>query len=113
MTRDNLKKRHLNKPEDCVFCSEDESIDHLFFQCLVAKQVWNIISQFFGFAIGNDYLSVAKNWILNKKHAVLNSVCSAVLWCLWKFRNDLIFNGLPWINLHQVLGKILTSVRHW
>jgi hypothetical protein len=24
MTRDNMKKRNLNKPKDCVFCSEPE-----------------------------------------------------------------------------------------
>lgn len=37
MTRDNLLKRNMNKPVCCVFCSENESIDHLFFQCIVAK----------------------------------------------------------------------------
>jgi hypothetical protein len=40
MTRDNQKKRHLNKPEDCIFCAEKEYIDNLFFKCIVAKQIW-------------------------------------------------------------------------
>lgn len=31
MTRDNLRKRHIIKPLDCVFCSENESIHHLFY----------------------------------------------------------------------------------
>lgn len=30
MTRDNLKKRNIKKPEGCVFCSEKEIIHHLF-----------------------------------------------------------------------------------
>jgi hypothetical protein len=82
MTRDNLKKRNMNKPECCIFCLDDESIDHLFFKCIVAKHIWQIISDFFGIAQGDGYLSIAKFWIANKKHAVLNSVCAATLWCI-------------------------------
>src|SRR4051794_41111561 len=47
MTRDNMKRRHLHKLEDCIFCSEEESIDHLFFECIVARQIWPVISEFF------------------------------------------------------------------
>jgi hypothetical protein len=42
----------------------------------------------------NYYLKI----ISNKKHALLNSVCANVLWSLWKVRNDLIFNGQPWMD---------------
>ena len=31
MTRDNLRKRHITKPLDCVFCAEQETNHHLFF----------------------------------------------------------------------------------
>jgi hypothetical protein len=79
MTRDNLKKKNMNKPECCIFCSEDESIDHLYFKCIVARHIWQIISVFFDMPLGDDYLSIAKFWIANKKHAVLNSVCAATL----------------------------------
>ena len=113
MTRDNLKKRNLNKPVCCIFCAEDETIEHLFFQCIVAKHVWQFISEFFSLPLGVDFISIAKFWLANKKHATLNSVCSATLWCIWKFRNNMIFNGLPWINLHQVLHMILRSVKRW
>ena len=74
MTRDNLKKRNMNKPEDCIFCSENESIDHLFFQCIVANQLWHFISDFFDVHVGNDYFSIAKLWIANKKYADRKSV---------------------------------------
>jgi hypothetical protein len=39
MTRDNMKKINLNKPECCIFLSEDESIDHFFFKCIVARHI--------------------------------------------------------------------------
>ena len=113
MTRDNLLKRHLNKPEDCVFCSELESIDHLFFNCIVAKQIWQTISSIFNVAVGDSFFSVARFWVANKKHATLNSVCAAALWCLWKTRNILIFNGDPWLNMLQVWRMILYTVKRW
>jgi hypothetical protein len=44
---------------------------------------------------------------------VLNSVCAATLWCIWKFRDDMIFNGQPWLSLHQILRMILNSIKRW
>jgi hypothetical protein len=44
--------------------------------------------------VGNDYESIAKYWIAaNKKHVISNGVSSAVLWSLWKLRNELCFSG--------------------
>jgi hypothetical protein len=63
--------------------------DHLFFKCIVAKNIWQFISDHFSTPLGNDYLSVARFWIANKTHAALNSVCAATLWCIWKFASDL------------------------
>ena len=100
MTRDNLKKRNLNKPEDCVFCSGKETVGHLFFDCLVAKLIWKDISDFLGFDIGANLNSIAHYWIADSRHAALNMICSAVLWSIWTLRNDFVFNGLTWISMH-------------
>lgn len=56
MTRDNLNKRHIIKPLDCVFCFQDESVHHLIFECVVASYVWNVISEHFGLILGTRYL---------------------------------------------------------
>jgi hypothetical protein len=36
---DNLNKNGMSKPAQCVFCDENESINHLFFECVVAKAI--------------------------------------------------------------------------
>jgi hypothetical protein len=67
----------------CVFCSELESVDHLFFKCFVAQNVWKVISDVFGISIGSDFLFVARWWISNDRNAVLNTFSSVVIWSLW------------------------------
>jgi hypothetical protein len=48
---DNLNKKGLNKGTRYCFCSENESISHLFFECVVAKVIWSHVSKFLGFEI--------------------------------------------------------------
>jgi hypothetical protein len=47
VTRDNLEKRRRVDDKSCLFCSEDESTHHLFFDCVVAEQAWNVLSEVF------------------------------------------------------------------
>lgn len=96
LTRDNLKKRRDVSDPMCLFCSEHESICHLFFYCCVAVNVWRILSEVLGLEIGGNYESVAKFWIANKKHLITNVVSSAVIWSIWKLRNEICFQGVVW-----------------
>jgi hypothetical protein len=47
LTRDNLAKRREVLDQTCSFCSEKETIKHLFFQCIVAKRIWCTTSELF------------------------------------------------------------------
>lgn len=67
MTRDNLRKRHIIKSLDCVFCSHYESINHLMSECVVSRFSWEIISAHFEATLGTDYLSIARFLASNKK----------------------------------------------
>jgi hypothetical protein len=55
-TMDNRNKRGMSKPVQCRFFMEEESINHLFFDCAVARNVWTYACEFLGFDIGADYL---------------------------------------------------------
>jgi hypothetical protein len=66
----NLNKKGLKKNTLCCFCNENESIAHLFFDCVVAKVIWKHVSEFLGVEIGNDYLSVASKWLHKEKFTV-------------------------------------------
>jgi hypothetical protein len=101
-----------HKPEDCIFCSENETVHHLFFDCIVAKQFSREVSLLFKVDIVHVFESVARFWVANNRHHVLYSVSSCALWCLWKTRKGMIFNGHPWIDVKQVWKLILNSMKN-
>ena len=82
MTVDNLAERGIHKPLDCKFCSEKESIHHLFFDCIIARQLWAYLSDFNGSVI-NSYFDMASKWIAPKKYKSTNTISAGVVWCLW------------------------------
>jgi hypothetical protein len=40
LTKDNLVKRNWHGTEKCCFCNNNETIQHLFFDCVLARFVW-------------------------------------------------------------------------
>jgi hypothetical protein len=74
-------------------------LSHLFFDRAVARQVWVLIAEIFGFEVGSCYESMAKCWLCNKKIGIVNVFSAAVCWGIWKLRNALCFQGVPWRNM--------------
>ncbi|KQK12603.1 hypothetical protein BRADI_1g04835v3 [Brachypodium distachyon] len=103
----------MQKPEECAFCLENESVSHLFFDRVVAKVIWPPASDFFHKQLGANYESIAKFWLSSKRHAGLNSICATVLWCIWKTRNNIIFNNAVWISCKRIWWLILQSLQKW
>jgi hypothetical protein len=60
LTRDNPEKRRSVDDTTCVFCTEKESICHLFFGCVVARRAWSIVSHILGVETMTDYELVAR-----------------------------------------------------
>lgn len=48
LTKDNLVIRGWTRNEECQFCGAKGSIDHLFFECAVAKLTSHVVSRAFG-----------------------------------------------------------------
>jgi hypothetical protein len=112
MTRDNLRHRGMVKPLECEMCKELETVKHLMFDCIVARQIWSIVENVFDCKIDN-FESVASKWLCNKKFLHFNLVTSATLWGLWINRNNLVFNKTSWINIKQVWRLVLSFVKEW
>jgi hypothetical protein len=92
LTRDNLDKRRKVEDLSCLFCMEIESVHHLLFECVIARQPWEAVSEIIGFEVGSCYEFVDNCWLRNKRFRIINILTSAV-WGGWKLRNLLCFSG--------------------
>jgi hypothetical protein len=90
LTRDNLAKRREVSDPTCLMCNEMESVTHLFFECCVAKIAWSIVSGLLGVSLRENFESVARLWLANKRHELTNVISSSVI---WKLRNEICFQG--------------------
>ena len=43
ITKDNLVKQNWHGSTKCMFCPQQETIKHLFFQCSFARSIWSSI----------------------------------------------------------------------
>jgi len=81
LTKGNLLKRHWVGSPTCHFCFENESIDHLFFQCPVAKTTWGTIGTCIGTTTIPRNLQQYFSWItqnLPGGTAIYTCACAAV-----------------------------------
>jgi hypothetical protein len=82
----------------CCFCDSFETIQHLFFDCVLAKFMWRVIQVTFGLSTPMNIKHVFGGWIqrMNEKDKKLLFVgMDALFWSIWLSRNDIVFNKAP------------------
>lgn len=116
LTKDNLLKRGWQGCNTCIFCTQPESIQHLFFTCPFTKQIWfytgtcqSVSSNWSKFS---DVIHFARQLPYSQKIALL-IVCSAVCWTLWKLRNEMCFTNGKKKTHRQILFLIISLVQYW
>jgi hypothetical protein len=88
LTKDNLPRRGWTGNDQCQFCCEKETINHLLFGCGLAKLAWQVVLCAFQL---NQPLDRVENlfggWIKSFPHDQRNLVlcgAGALCWILWK-----------------------------
>ncbi|GKB87372.1 RNA-directed DNA polymerase, eukaryota, partial [Tanacetum coccineum] len=118
-TRLNLIRRGVQVPSTaCPICtSYPEDISHLLFRCPMASDIHRLICRWWGLPwspLGSyaEWLSCFKDIRLGSKvKSILEGVCYVSWWCLWIYRNQLLFATVkPRKDFHlhletSVLGK--------
>ena len=91
LTRDVLRRRGGVCDKNCLFCGQEESINHLFFSCPLARYVWNCVSVATGlkchFSDARFCLTSWLNGFSDKLRKQIMVGVAAVIWTLWKTRN--------------------------
>ena len=113
LTRDNLEKRQHVEYTTCLFCNESKSVEHLFFGCVVAIELWRVIFDISNKRAGMSIDDMLAWWLNNKNHPADCLLHSPVLWTLWKYRNDICFNHVPWLGIQVLWRKTATILSSW
>ena len=81
----------------CPVCgAEQETIEHLFFQCNVADAVWHLVYNWLQVQIGVVHdVAALFDWVDGmqvdaRKRKMVDVVVCTTLWFLWRFRNDVV-----------------------
>ncbi|KAL0730721.1 hypothetical protein Bca4012_026815 [Brassica carinata] len=91
----NLQRRHITGAVKCPHCLQDETPDHLFFECIYAQCIWRA-SGFPNRSVYQPHISMEDrlNVIFNQQStlsAQLQQLPWWILWRIWKSRNKMIF----------------------
>ena len=94
LTKDNLLKRNWKGDSTCCFCSCKETIQHLFFECHVAKFVWGSVRMVFGIQPPSSVTNLLGSWLRSfsvklRKQLLVGAV--ALCWAIWLCRNNAVF----------------------
>jgi hypothetical protein len=99
LTCDNLRRRGFVMVGWCCVCkSVDETMDHLFLHCWVARQLWNCIFQYVGIDwvlsshVSDGFFSWW-NWFGRRSSGVWNLILSCLMWIIWRERNNRTFEN--------------------
>jgi hypothetical protein len=55
--------------------------------------MWQMATDIMGTEVVHDFVGMAKLWLRGKKYNAVNVFNTAILWTIWKVRNELCFQG--------------------
>ena len=116
LTKDNLAKRNWQGSTTCSFCSENETIRHLFFDCRFARVVWGLIYLTFSITKPFSVTSMFGAWLCGFHKRLTNIAllgAAITVWAIWLHRNDLVFKKKIISSPLQVIYTIAHWLRTW
>lgn len=116
LSKVNLRQRGWEGDTTCPFCTQEETVKHLFLQCPVAKQLWFWLgcNQLY-YTNWNTFQEVLEFALSLPKHSqtAFLIIFSAVCWTLWKHRNEICFQQYPPKQPKSILYLIISLLLYW
>jgi hypothetical protein len=111
-----MSKHNRNGCKKCVFCDQDESINHLFFECPIACLVWRVVHFTFNIAPPMNCKNMFANWLYgvdkDTKARIRVETC-AIVWSLWNCRIDVLFNKKETAYFLHVIRMATHWIHKW
>jgi hypothetical protein len=115
LTKDNLMRRGWTRNSQCHFCSSEENMNYLLFNCTFARFVWQMVICAFGFVrppeSANDMLG---EWINSFPGPLRkNILCGCTVVTIWKTRNDACFDRKFPDNPSSSIYRLRNILNYW
>ena len=94
LTNDNFARRNWHEMKTCCFCHEDETIQHLFFDCRFARMTWALIHMAFRISKPFNVSNLFGTWLSGFDRNIRKIIllgAATTCWSLWLNRNDIVF----------------------
>uniref|UniRef100_A0A453S0D5 Reverse transcriptase zinc-binding domain-containing protein n=1 Tax=Aegilops tauschii subsp. strangulata TaxID=200361 RepID=A0A453S0D5_AEGTS len=83
LTEDNLLKRHWVGSARCCFCDQDETIQHLFLDCPLAKLLWRTVHIAFNIIPPVNIESLFGMWLAGVDHITVSRIRIGICALIW------------------------------
>ena len=116
LTKDNLACRQWRGSTKCCFCSLDEIIQHLFFDCQMARIIWRIVQASFNISPLVSIFHMFNGWLNGINKELMYKIlvgASAICWTIWLNRNDMVFNNFRAVTPLQIIFRGTYWIRFW
>ncbi|XP_058766788.1 uncharacterized protein LOC131640380 [Vicia villosa] len=98
-TKERLCRMGLINNDECVFCSQKETLNHLLFTCLGIKPIWNQVLSWIQIRHDPGEWKDGLKWVIQTskgkgwKTHVLKIAFIETTYACWKYRNERCFNS--------------------
>jgi hypothetical protein len=93
----------------CLSCDQDEDVDHLLLTCPRALETWSFFNHFRSAPAPSGFLDLLLSYCRGVPEA---TVTTAIVWNIWKRRNNLVFNRAD-DPLAAIVRSCIEDVRLW
>ena len=104
LTKDNLAKRNWQRNQQCCFCHENETIQHLFLDCRFTRMVW-LRSMRPG---ASRNRAIWLNGIPKEFKPLVLLGAAALCWSVWRCRNAVVFD-----NKRSFFLQVIYLTTYW
>nr|GMD76317.1 Retrovirus-related Pol polyprotein from transposon TNT 1-94 [Ipomoea batatas] len=96
----------------CPICLQHpETLQHLVSECVQVIPLWNELSSNLGSGSSEGFAAWFESRIMHGD-LVQKLCCVAICWCVWRARNDIVFNNTPW-HIPRVTFEVARLVNEW
>ena len=99
-----------------MFSTRNETIQHLLFDCQMARSVWRIVEIALRVPSPISVSHMWRQWLrgvrMHTKKKIISGV-AVIFWVIWRCRNDIVFHKKSVSSFMQVIFSATYWLRHW